>query len=102
METSYSSAEQNTFCICCLLIKLQNIIINRIHFCALRAGHISKGVGDGLTIGSIFCLQLDEPITGGVPISGELYKLQFYGNQVGVVAFNCECNALSVLVRSQV
>ena len=32
LKTSYNSVHQNTFCIYWYLIKLQNVMINRIHF----------------------------------------------------------------------
>ena len=52
---------------------MQPMVKNRINFCAFGAGYISWGVIIGF-----FCLQVDEPITGGVGggvlLSGEAYK----------------------------
>ena len=72
METSHSSADQNTFCNYWFGIRLQNVEATRIQ----RRGLIIRArgglypEGGGLSFDVFFCLQIDGPITGRLKSEG--------------------------------
>ena len=74
-QGSYSSADQNTFstCWCLIMIKLQSVIINRIHFNTFGAGGLEYNPPIH------FCLHIDGPISGEVSLqfSEGAYMKQF-------------------------
>ena len=75
LSQCYSSADQDMFCVNSRVnwfsIKLQNVIIKRIHF--IKMTNVVGGLQSvGVVIRCIFCLQVGGPRTGG-----KAYERQF-------------------------